>query len=182
MVVRILNSEGIKQFREYLSQVRAGEKQLFPEALLSDPVTSEALPGNIEVGQAKFSSKLEAARYFSEKFAGVRDVDHNVGLWSWLALFYFDQLCPPETFGQREVREDARYIPGNGCVNITGTCSPRLSGCTEVMATTPNCFCSIQFTGWATFGNNWHRDRRSSRIWEFWVAQRCFTWIGTRSA
>jgi len=57
---------------------------------------------------------IEAAKYFSDRFAGVRDVDHNVGLWSWLALFYFDELCPPDASGQRQVREDARYIPGTG--------------------------------------------------------------------
>jgi hypothetical protein len=61
-----------------------------------------------------FGSKLEAAKYFSDKFAGVRDVDHNAGLWAWLALRYFDQLCPPDPSGKREVREDARYIPGTG--------------------------------------------------------------------
>ncbi len=114
MVVRILSHEGIKQFREYLGRVRSGETQAVPAGLLSDPSTSDPLPGDIEVAVVKFTSKLHAAKYFSEKFAGVTGVDHNVGLWSWLALFYFDELCPPDGSGQRRVREDARYIPGTG--------------------------------------------------------------------
>ena len=112
--VRVLNSEGIRQFRDYLNQIRAGGASPVPTGLLTDPATTEPLAGGIEVEQVKFASKLEAAKYFSHKFVGVRDVDHNVALWSWIALFYFDQLCPPDATGQREVREDARYIPGTG--------------------------------------------------------------------
>jgi hypothetical protein len=104
----------MKQFRDYLSQLRAGDTNPVPHALLLDPATSEPLQGNIDVDQVKLGSKLEAVKYLSEKFKGVTGVDHNEGLWSWLALFYFDQLCPADASGKREAREDARYIPGTG--------------------------------------------------------------------
>ncbi len=112
--VRILNSEGIRQFQDYLNRIRSGEAVEVPMSLLNDSATSEPLGEKIEIEQVKFGTKLEAAQYFSERFAGIRDVDHNPGLWSWLALFYFDQLCPVDGSGQRQVREDARYIPGAG--------------------------------------------------------------------
>lgn len=114
MEVRVLNSEGVRQFREYLNQIRTGAAVPVPQGLLTDPATSEPIAGKTEVGQVKFASKFESAKYFSDRFAGVRDIDHNVGLWSWLALFYFDQLCPLDASGQRQVREDSRYIPGTG--------------------------------------------------------------------
>jgi hypothetical protein len=104
----------MRLFGEYLQQIRAGDAVPVPISLLTDAATSEPLAGKIEVEDVMFGSKLEAAKYFSDKFAGVRDVDHNAGLWSWLALRYFDQLCPPDPSGKREVREDARYIPGTG--------------------------------------------------------------------
>ena len=33
----------------------------------------------------------------------------NEGLWSWLALFYFDSLCPQDADGKRRVRAVAHY-------------------------------------------------------------------------
>ena len=35
----------------------------------------------------------------------------DTGIWSWLALFYFDQLSPLDGEGQRRPREDYHYIP-----------------------------------------------------------------------
>jgi hypothetical protein len=34
----------------------------------------------------------------------------SYGLWSWLALFYFDQLCKPPMLGNRKPLEDAVYL------------------------------------------------------------------------
>lgn len=35
----------------------------------------------------------------------------DTGVWAWLALRFFDQLCPPNHHGRRtEIRENAKYI------------------------------------------------------------------------
>ncbi|WKZ85384.1 hypothetical protein N5B55_00055 [Ralstonia pickettii] len=39
-----------------------------------------------------------------------RLISRNHGLWSWLALFYFDQLCKPDGAGIRKPLEDAVYV------------------------------------------------------------------------
>ena len=35
---------------------------------------------------------------------------NNPNLWSWLTLFWFDQLCPIEKNGKRNVKEIVKYI------------------------------------------------------------------------
>src|SRR5262249_11852361 len=37
--------------------------------------------------------------------------ERDTGLWAWLALFYFEQLCPKTAHGQRKPGELARWIP-----------------------------------------------------------------------
>lgn len=35
----------------------------------------------------------------------------DVGLWSWLSLLLFDQVCPPQADGSRKVGAFPRYVP-----------------------------------------------------------------------
>jgi hypothetical protein len=67
----------------------------------------------VEIEKRTFGSRLEAAKYLDEQFstAELTDVERDVGLWSWLALFYFDELCPADSSGARRPGERARYIP-----------------------------------------------------------------------
>jgi hypothetical protein len=112
-IVRILNGEGIRKFREFLNRLRAGEKLSPPVDLLESPEHSESLPADVEVEDRSFASRLDAAEYFTNKFGDLRDVNYNAGLWAWLTLFYFDQVCPSNEGGDRNVGEEARYIPGS---------------------------------------------------------------------
>jgi len=112
--VRILNKEGIKSFSEFLNGLRTGEKPSPPVDLLDGGEYSESLHVQVEVDNCNFASRLEAAEYLTTKFGGLRDVHYNAGLWAWLTLFYFDQVCPPNEIGDRNVGEEARYIPGSG--------------------------------------------------------------------
>lgn len=109
--VRILNAGGVQKFREYLRKLGGEPTAPPPVELLEDPATSETLGQKVEVEPRKFASRLEAGRYLYARLGGIGGVEVNTGLWSWLALFYFDQLCPPDGSGQRRVREEARYIP-----------------------------------------------------------------------
>ena len=42
---------------------------------------------------------------------GFSDVDRDIGLWAWLTLFYFDEICPRGRGSERSPGERARYIP-----------------------------------------------------------------------
>jgi hypothetical protein len=70
----------------------------------------------VEIEQRCFTNRLEAAEYLNQLLgnAGFAAVECDRGLWAWLALFYFDQLCPLDSTGARKPGERARWIPAIG--------------------------------------------------------------------
>jgi hypothetical protein len=109
---RVLNNHGIEKFREYLTGLQDGSKRPPSTELLGSTTFSSEFKGEIEIESLLFNSKLEMAKYLYEKLQVVppSHVDQNVGLWSWLSLYYFDQICP--------VNKSGRRIPGRDCRHI----------------------------------------------------------------
>jgi hypothetical protein len=109
--LRALNARGIEAFREFLQQVRDGaEFRGSPAILYVDEFTTR-LSRAVEIERRKFASKFDAATYLAHVLAEVQASADEIGLWSWLALFYFDQLSPVDADGRRRPREDYHYIP-----------------------------------------------------------------------
>ena len=109
--LRCLNTNGIEQFRGFLQQIRSGaEFQRSPAILYIDDHSSR-LPNAIDVEQRTFANKFEAAKYLHGILPPGAGSAEDTGLWSWLALFYFDQLSPVGSEGKRRPREDYHYIP-----------------------------------------------------------------------
>jgi len=113
MKLRKLNADGIRAFSEYLNLLETEPTRSMPINILSDPRTSEAFVKSVDVEKRAFGSRFGAAKYLHEKLGhlGIADVDRDTGLWAWLALFYFDELCPADRGGARAPGERARYIP-----------------------------------------------------------------------
>jgi hypothetical protein len=80
--------------------------------LLNDSVSSVSVSEDVEVEKRTFGNRLEAAKYLDEQFSTgeLSDIERDTALWSWLALFYFDELCPADSGGSRKPGERARYI------------------------------------------------------------------------
>lgn len=111
--LRSLNARGIEEFRGFLQQIRDGaEFRANPAILYVDDYTTR-LPRTIEIEPRTFASKFEAAEYLAGILAGLPATAEDVGLWSWLALYYFDQLSPVDGGGRRRPREDYHYIPSH---------------------------------------------------------------------
>ncbi|SRR5579871_51195 len=110
MLLRRLNENGINAFEQYLSDLFIDAAKLPPLDLLTNPGTSEQLDDAPDVEQKQFSSRMEAGQYLWSLFAEKAAMEKDRGVWCWLALFYFDQLCPLGKDGKRKVRESARYI------------------------------------------------------------------------
>jgi hypothetical protein len=113
--LRTLNAKGIAKFREYLADIRAGEPFQGSPALLYVDEYSAAVRPRIEIEQQTHKTKLDAAKYLAtvlEPVDGPR-LAGDTGVWSWLALFFFDQLAPVRHDGRRRPREDYHYIPSN---------------------------------------------------------------------
>ncbi len=114
--LRRLNAKGIAEFRSFLARIRAGEEFQQSPAVLYVDSTSEPLSKEIRIDAKRFKRKYDAAKYLHELLAPMDSPSLMIdeGLWSWLALFYFDQLSPVGSDGKRRPREDYHYIPVKG--------------------------------------------------------------------
>lgn len=106
--LRRLNGRGIAAFADYLQQIRDGLEFQPDPALLNVDEYSEAVTPQVEIEKRRFENKFAAAEYLVRKLQGLTT---DAGLWSWLALYYFEQLSPKDGEGRRRPRENYHYIP-----------------------------------------------------------------------
>ena len=111
MIVCEFNSEGMEAFGKFLAAARQNPDLPVPRHLLSDPQFSIAIDPSIVVEPRIFVDKGDAAHYLSDVLTPLADHDvaERAGLWTWLSLFYFDEICPRKK-GKRSVRNDYTYI------------------------------------------------------------------------
>lgn len=115
--LRTLNHRGIEEFRGHLQQIRNGAEFRANPALLYLDDYSLRAARTIEIDPRAFASKFEAAQYLAGLLQELPPGGDDAGLWSWLALFYFDQLSPVDGDGKRRPREDYHYIPDHTSVS-----------------------------------------------------------------
>lgn len=110
--VRVLNTEGLEKFSAYLAMLRAEPAKTPPFDLLTDGRYSDPFEPPVTIEPRSFTSAYEIGTYMIEVFQNSEDrlISRNHGLWSWLALFYFDQLCKLDASGNRKPLEDAVYV------------------------------------------------------------------------
>lgn len=115
MDLRRFNSAGVEQFQQYLAALRDDPFIPLPSGLLKGSRFTEVLSPVIEIDVLIFSSKFDAAKFFVNKLSSIpeRQCRSDVGLWSWLAFLYFDQLCPSSR-GHRTPKETVKYIARPG--------------------------------------------------------------------
>lgn len=112
MNLRRLNEEGLRQFADYLEALKTTSALPPPVALLTEDATSEqAAP--VDIARQSFGSRFAAGQWLHETLEAARlpDVARDFGLWAWLSLLHFDEVCPPDGRGHRKPGERARHIP-----------------------------------------------------------------------
>jgi hypothetical protein len=106
--LRRLNDAGLARYRAWLDAGAPGE---VPRHLLDDPETSVALaarrPRPHEVFERRYDLGVALVELLDALDPG--QVRFDVGLWDWLSLHLFDQICPVRA-GQRKPAERARYV------------------------------------------------------------------------
>ena len=112
-ILRSLNETGMQRLAEFIDSFKSPTPLAVPTGILTDDTTSTSLPVEVQIEPRKFGSRFEAAKYLYEKVSAVDlpGIEGDPGLWSWLALFYFDEVCPPGKGGVRKPGELARWIP-----------------------------------------------------------------------
>ncbi|MGB8476697.1 MAG: hypothetical protein WCE61_21660 [Candidatus Acidiferrum sp.] len=113
MKLRRFNRDGVSAFAAYRSQLALEPKLLPPVNMLEDAALTELIPSEIEVPRRNFSTRLEAGRFFNEliEHAGLELPERDAGLWTWLTLFFLDEVCPPDGNGSRNPQDEARLLP-----------------------------------------------------------------------
>jgi hypothetical protein len=111
-VIRILNESGIQRFRDYVAAAKVDSTLVPPFELLEDGKFSEPFTQTIEIEKKQFANAYEFGVYLNAALSGCtpRDISRNHALWSWLALFFFDEIAKPNSSGQRKILEEAVYI------------------------------------------------------------------------
>lgn len=97
MLLRKLNEQGVKAFEMFIYSQKSGSDDAIPFNLLSDDTFSEQTELSIDIEEnRRFDSRFQMGVYLVELFSDVEKTsiigDH--GLWTWLALVWFEQLCP----------------------------------------------------------------------------------------
>jgi hypothetical protein len=116
MNLRRLNNQGVQQFSDYLSRLRVDPKTPIPPELIDDPRFSEFFDPIVAIERRQFATKFEAGQYLRQMLVTIPTsrLRCDVLLWCWLAVWFFDQLCPRNQSGARKPLENGKYIARAG--------------------------------------------------------------------
>src|SRR5689334_19764512 len=109
--VRVLNDAGIQRFREYIAAAKVNPSLPTPTETLEDGRFSEPLTPALEIESGRFVNAYDFGVYLNTVFGAVesREISRNHALWSWLALFFFDEITKTGSSGARKILEEALY-------------------------------------------------------------------------
>ncbi len=105
--LRKFTDAGIDRFRSFLADLRNGSAAAPPFDFLIDSAASRPVHEEVQIENRKFATRLELARYLDEALTDIEidGIESDVHLWSWLSLYYFDQVCPA---GDKDIRKPGR--------------------------------------------------------------------------
>lgn len=109
MKARSLTDRGIECLRSYICSLRTNDASPPPDILEDSEFTTE-LAHDVDVPRRTLASRFELAEFLFGMLGDVKEVERKAGLWAWLSLYLFDQVCPPSLAGRRKAREDAAYL------------------------------------------------------------------------
>lgn len=111
MILRRLTATGIDHFTAFLSEVKDNPKAPVPLHLLTAGDTSAALTQLVTVENTTIlATRMAAGRFLSRLLPQGGGLENDTGIWAWLSLLFFDQLCPLVK-GKRQPGDRARWIP-----------------------------------------------------------------------
>ncbi len=110
--IKMFNDAGINEFERVVGEIRAGTLKNVPEDLLFSENFVTAFEPIVNIEKVDFKNKNELIPYLVQELSlrGNKQFYFNKGLWSWLAAFYFDNICPADGNGKKKVNETAFYV------------------------------------------------------------------------
>lgn len=111
MILRRFNDAGMLAFKQFLEAARQNPSAVVPLHLLEDKSFTTVVAPEIHVEPQHFQSRSDAATFLRALLEPLSDhrVANDAELWTWLTLFFFDEVCPSQN-GRRAVKNDYCYI------------------------------------------------------------------------
>jgi len=111
-IVRRLTESGLRAFEDFIEQADAGAPLEVPRHVLVDQRYSEDLQLQLVVSTEPFSNRFAMGEHLVAMF-GEKPVQRllgDAGFWGWLALLWFDQLCPRSPNGGWKPAKRYNYL------------------------------------------------------------------------
>ena len=110
--IRTFNDAGLNEFEKIIGELRNGNIKNVPETLLFAEEFSNSFEPVVNVEKVDYKNKNELIPYLVQQLQlkSKKHLYFDKGLWSWLAAFYFDNICPVDGNGRRKINETAFYI------------------------------------------------------------------------
>ena len=110
--IRIFNEAGLNEFERIISELKSGNLKSIPEALLYSDEFSSANEPIVNIEKVDYKNKNELIPYLTQQLnlRANKYLYFDKGMWSWLAAFYFDNICPMDGNWKRKINETAFYI------------------------------------------------------------------------
>ena len=108
-----LTDAGIRAAKAYLAARRQDAGAPPPAGLLTDSRYAEPVAPAISVEQRPFANRREAGKYLDDRLAplGVGRIADNARLWSWLGMFYFEEVVERSADGRMQISAaDVAYV------------------------------------------------------------------------
>jgi hypothetical protein len=102
---------GIDEFTKWIGRGAPGD---VAKELLEGAEFVQQLALEPQMPQTVFADRYEFGVALVELLNGYdqQQISFDYGLWSWLAAYYFEQLCPRNEEGKRALRKDYVYVLG----------------------------------------------------------------------
>lgn len=112
MNLKRLNEKGVFHFIDFLNSLTSEMPLPYPSELLTSSEFTTDINPTTELEQRTFGSRFAVAGYLFNHFKNydLPNIERDRGLWAWLSLFYFEELCPVDARGRRKPGEQARWI------------------------------------------------------------------------
>jgi hypothetical protein len=107
-----LNDQGLAEFSGFLTAASKGTNLLPPESILDDPQFTSPLEQPFTPSDRAFGSRFEIGMHLTQVMPAdtKQSLMGDVGFWSWLALYWFNQLCPANQQGHRKASKPYNYM------------------------------------------------------------------------
>ena len=115
-ILRRFNEKGMAEFERRLATLRSGGHAVIDDTFVTNEALTEPMIPEIHIDRQSFKTKREAGSYLSERTRPARAIcgDDDRGMWTWLAAWYWDAVCPVGKDGHRRVLNLFHYVYGHG--------------------------------------------------------------------